>query len=76
MSRRGRRRPPVRIRFLRDWQGHRPGTTCEPGGGVADLLIRRGFAELVETETEARVMVPAETATIAKRHKRRKKVSR
>lgn len=33
------------VKFLREWHGHRVGTSAEIPPGVAEGLIRRGIAE-------------------------------
>lgn len=45
------------IRFVRQWGSHRPGTTADLGGS-SELLVRRGFAEVVTDDPPAAV-VPA-----------------
>lgn len=47
----------VFIRFTKQWRMYQPGAVTDVlGWGVADLLIRRGFAERVEAPT---AVVPA-----------------
>ena len=38
---------PVPIRILHPWRQYMPGDVITPGGGVRQLLIQRGVAELV-----------------------------
>ena len=37
----------MQVKMLRDWTSNRKGSTVEITGGVADVLIRRGWAEAV-----------------------------
>jgi hypothetical protein len=51
------------IRFLLPWKFKNPGETMEADGGVADVLVRRGFAEYVELAETTSVKQAKETAT-------------
>lgn len=40
----------MKIRILKPWGMYPPGSIIEEGGGVCDLLFRRGLAEEVKPE--------------------------
>ena len=41
------------VRMLRHWNGHKVGRTIAPQIGVAEVLVRRGIAEVVGLETKS-----------------------
>jgi hypothetical protein len=61
--------------MLRHWNGNKPGKIIDPGDGAANLLIRRGMAEVVRDEPDE--MEPAnrtEVETAARRPGRPKRL--
>ena len=60
----------MKIRFIKDWRLHRAGDEMEMGGGVADILIQRGFARATD-EVECAAVEAPEAAVIGRPRKRR-----
>ena len=44
----------MKIRLLKPWGLYSPGMVIEPGGGVRDMLVRRGLAEVANEPNTAR----------------------
>lgn len=65
------KKKPVRVRLLRDWNRQRPGTILELGG-ITELLVRRGIAEIVTDEPETAMTQPDEKATRTRKKRPRR----
>lgn len=65
----------MKIRFLRAWKGYASGETTVIGGGVADVLIRRGVAveDKQQTLVETAALEPAQQRTADATPRRRGK---
>lgn len=61
----------MRVRLIKHWKGYKPGRVfCEMGDGAANLLIKRGMAEL-EEEHGQQTDRPAERKQPPKKRTRR-----
>ncbi len=55
---------PIKIRILHPWLRYMPGDVITPGGGVRQILIQRGVAELVIEESVSGIPDAPETAMV------------
>lgn len=62
----------MRLKFRQGWNGHRVGQVIDLPDGMANTLIKRGFAEVVMNGT-ATLSPKAETASFAQFGKRQKR---
>lgn len=42
----------MKLKMIRDYMAFRAGTVCEVNNGIAEILLKRGFAKYPETESE------------------------
>ncbi len=55
------------VEMVKLYRGHQPGSFVELGGGVADLLIRRGIAKIPKPKRQAKTGTTTRKRKDAKR---------